>query len=97
MENKLKEAATTSRKDTTKHQTEKAPRQSHGTHTGEGAIKLEGPWQPPHEQNTIERTHGIKGQKTAADNTDTVTDIRIVYVFVLSYTSYFHIVEVKYG
>ena len=27
----------------------------------------------------------------------TVTDIRIVYVFVLSYTSYFHIVEVKYG
>ena len=26
-----------------------------------------------------------------------VTDIRIVYVFVLSYTSYFHIVEVKYG
>ncbi len=26
-----------------------------------------------------------------------VTDIRIVYVFVLSYTPYFHIVEVKYG
>ena len=26
-----------------------------------------------------------------------VTDIRIVNVFVLSYTSYFHIVEVKYG
>jgi hypothetical protein len=30
-------------------------------------------------------------------DTVTVTDIRIVYVFVLSYTSYFHIVEVKYG
>ena len=29
--------------------------------------------------------------------TDHVTDIRIVYVFVLFYTSYFHIVEVKYG
>ena len=26
-----------------------------------------------------------------------VTDIRIVYVFVLSYTPYFHIVKVKYG
>jgi hypothetical protein len=26
-----------------------------------------------------------------------VTDIRILYVFVLSYTSYFQIVEVKYG
>ena len=26
-----------------------------------------------------------------------VTDIRLVYVFVLSYTSYFQIVEVKYG
>ncbi len=26
-----------------------------------------------------------------------VTNIRIVYAFVLSYTSYFHIVEVKYG
>ncbi len=26
-----------------------------------------------------------------------VTDIRIVYVFVLSYTPYFHIFEVKYG
>ena len=26
-----------------------------------------------------------------------VTDIRIVYVFVFSYTPYFHIVEVKYG
>ncbi len=30
-------------------------------------------------------------------NTKIVTDIRIVYVFVLSYTPYFHIVEVKYG
>ncbi len=44
------------------------------------------------------RTNFMKEDNLAVlTKTEYVTDIRIVYVFVLSYTSYFHIVEVKYG
>jgi len=40
---------------------------------------------------------GRLGMVIGFGSTYIVTDIRIVYIFVLSYKSYFHIVEVKYG
>jgi len=70
-ENRRKDEATTSREDPTKQPTGEAPRRSHGTHTGKGATKLQGPWQRPQEHNTIKRNHTIMGQRIATDCTDT--------------------------